>query len=105
MTLAQVYTTLAATGLPVTYYAWPDGEAPFLPWIAIVESSSDNFAADGIAYGEIKQVTVELYTKTKDPAAEALVQTALTGAGIYWDKTETYIESEQCFLNSYDIEV
>lgn len=105
MTLTEIYDLLATTGIPVTYYAWPEGKAPPLPWVAIVESGSDNFSADGIAYAEIKNVSVELYTEGKAPETEALVQTALTAAGIFWDKQETYIEEERCFLQTYEIEV
>lgn len=105
MTIAEIRTILETTKLPVTYRAWPVGEAPLLPWIAIVQTGSDNFAADGIAYGLIKTVDVELYTKKKDPDTEALVEKALTDAGIFWNKTETYIEGEAALEIVYEIEV
>lgn len=105
MTLEEIYTICDGTGIPVTYHAWPEGEAPSLPWIAIIETGSDNFGADGIAYGLIKTIDIELYTRSKAPATEALVETALTGAGIYWDKDETYIEAEKCFEIIYSLEV
>ena len=105
MTLAEINTILAGTKLPVTYRAWPVDEAPALPWIAYIETGSDNFAADGIAYGLIKTVDVELYTKSKDPATEAIVEKALTDAGIFWNKTETYIEGEEVLEILYEIEV
>lgn len=105
MTLEQLFDILSGTGLPVTYHAWPEGEAPSLPWVAIVETGSDNFGADGIAYGLIKTVDVELYTKSKDPTMEGKVETALTNAGIYWDKDETFIESEKVFEIIYSLEV
>lgn len=105
MTLEQIAAILATTTLPVTYRAWPVGEAPQLPWIAYIETGSDNFAADGIAYGLIKTVDIELYTKAKDPATEALVEKALTDAGIFWQKTETYIEGEAALEIVYEIEV
>lgn len=105
MTLEQVFAIIRATGLPVTYHAWPPEEAPALPWVAIVEPGSDNFAADGVVYHPIKNIDIELYTKTKDPASETLIESALTEAGIFWEKVETYIESEQCFQEVYEIEV
>lgn len=105
MTLAEITTILEGTKLPVTYNAWPVGNAPSLPWIAYIEAGSDNFAADGIAYGLIKNIDVELYTATKDPTSEALVEKALTDAGIFWNKTETYLEGEAAFQITYEIEV
>lgn len=105
MTLEQISAILATTKLPVTYRAWPVGDVPALPWIAYIETGSDNFAADGIAYGLIKTVDIELYTKTKDPATEALIEKALTDAGIFWQKSETYIEGEAALEIVYEIEV
>lgn len=105
MSITDLYAVMASSGLPITYYAWPPKEAPALPWVAIVEAGSDNFSADGIAFQEIKEISIELYTKAKSPETEALVQTALTSAGIFWQKEETYIEEEHCFLITYEIEV
>ena len=105
MTLDALYTLLTATKLPVTYHAWPEGEAPSLPWIAIMETGTSNFGADGVAYGIVADIDVELYTKAKDPTTEALVEKALTDAGIFWDKAETYIEAEKCFEIIYSLEV
>lgn len=105
MTLAQLNDVLQATGLPVAYYAFPEGEAPPLPWICYTVTGSRNFDADGRVYLAVRRVDVELYCAQKDLAAEALVETALDGAGIPWDKTETYLDSEQCFEIIYEIEV
>lgn len=105
MTLSEINAIVSGAGMPVTYHAWPPGEAPQLPWVAIVEPGSDNFAADGIVYHAVKNIDIELYTKAKDPAAESAVEAALANAGIFWQKTETYLEGEQCFLQTYEIEV
>lgn len=105
VTLEEIYTICAGTEIPVTYHAWPEGEAPVLPWIAIVEQGSDNFGADGIAYGLVKVIDIELYTRSKDPATEATIEAALTDAGLFWNKAETYIEAEKCFEIIYSLEV
>lgn len=105
MTLEEINTLLKTSGLPVVYRAWPDGSAPPLPWICYLETSPDNFAADGGVYHSSRGITVELYTRHKSPDVEAQVEAVLTGAGIYWEKTETYIDSERCYQFSYDIEV
>lgn len=89
----------------VVYYAWPEKEAPALPWICYYEDESNNFAADGIVFQPILNVTIELYSRTKDTASEALIESALNTAGIFWQKSETYIDNEKCFVETYEIEV
>jgi len=46
---------------------------------------------------------VELYSKTKDPTSEALIEGLFDANEIYWDKTETYIESEGLYQVLYEI--
>lgn len=103
MTLEELTATLQTTGLPVAYRAWPENNAPSLPYICYLVIGSDNFAADGTAYFGTLQISVELYTETKDQKTEALVETAL--ANIYWEKSEEYLDSEKCYQITYEIEV
>lgn len=105
MTLERIKTTLEATGLPVAYRAFPEGDAPTLPFVCYYSPYTNNFAADGVAYTIINHVNVELYTQVKEPATEGKVEAALTGAGIYWEKSETYLEEEKCFQMLYEFEV
>ena len=48
---------------------------------------------------------IELYTDIKDPDAEALVENVLDAAGIFYDKTESYIEEENLYEVLYEMEV
>lgn len=105
MTLAEVKTVLEGTGLPVAYRAFPEGDAPALPFVCYHSPYTNNFAADGVAYATINHINVELYTQVKDPTTEGKVEAALTGAGIYWEKSETYLEAEKCFQILFEIEV
>lgn len=105
MSLADIKSILAGTGLPVVYYAWPENAAPALPWICYWETGSNNAAADGIVYAAVKQISIELYSQMKDPTSENAIESALTAAGIFWQKTETYLEDEHCFEVEYEIEV
>ena len=109
MELSEVKTILSGTGLPVAYRAWPDDPAnnlpPPLPWIVYLETGSQNFSADGVVYLAIKSIRIELYTKEKDPTSERKVETALSNAGIFWNKTEEYLDDEQCYEIIYEIEV
>lgn len=103
MTLEEIKSVLESTGFPVTYRSWPECKAPSMPYICYYVSGSDNFSADGMAYYPVNQIQVELYTELKDTEAEAALETAL--ASFYWNKTETYIDAEQCYQIAYEIEV
>lgn len=94
---------LKSTGLPVTYYAWPVGEVPNLPYICWLLPSDDDVYADDGNYVHVQNVDIELYTETKDWDAEALVETALKTAGIPYDRTEQYITQERMFQVVYSI--
>lgn len=103
MTQQELDTLLKTTGLPVTYRAWPNQAAPPLPWLCYLVAYSVNFGADDRVYHPINHYQIELYTAAKDPDTEAKVEDAL--ASLYWDKTETYLESEHCYQILYEIEV
>ncbi len=54
-------------------------------------------------YDAEKNFQVELYTTNKDPTSEALIEGLFDANDIYWDKTETYIESEGLYQVLYEI--
>ena len=103
MTLQEFRKILETSGLPVTYRAWPENEAPPLPYLCYYDSGSNNFAADGVVYFSARRITVELYTELKDVVAESRVEQALSP--FYWEKTEEYIDSEKCYQIAYEMEV
>ena len=103
MQLAEFKERLKVCDLPVAYRAFPEGAAPSLPYAVYYESGETNFPADGENYYNIKQMTVELYTKQKDSAAEEKVESAIDFA--IREKTEEYIDSEKCFQIVYYLEV
>lgn len=103
MTLQEVEDMLASTGLPVVYRAWPDEQAPPLPYICYLAAYSNNFSADGQVYLPVEHIQIELYTELKDPKAEGKVEAALSS--LFWEKTETYIDTERCYQILYEIEV
>lgn len=104
MTLEELSIKLKTSGLPLTYRQWPENEAPALPYLVYYESSADTVSADGIAYYKISHITVELYTKDKDLAAEAALESALLA--LHWQKTnEQYLDTEHMMMCSYEFEV
>lgn len=102
MTLENLHTLLASTGMPVAYDHFAPGEEQQLPFICFICTGSDNFAADNGVYQKINGIQIELYTDHKDQTAEAAVEAVIPG---FWDKTETYIDSERMYQIAYAIEV
>ena len=105
MTLDEFYTMLQATELPVAYYAFPVDEAPSLPFLVYFETATDNFAADGIAYYEIKKMAVELYTQRRNTELEQTIEQTFTTNGIFWNKELVYLNDERCFEIIYEMEL
>ena len=108
MTVAEVKTLLEGiTGFKdkVVYRQFKEGTAPALPFICFYVDETDNFKADNQVYLKRQNMIIELYTAIKSPTTEQLIETALDNAGIPWDYTETYIDSESCYLIAYNVEV
>lgn len=103
MSLEKFHEILETSGLPVAYYAFPEEEAPGLPFICYLVVDTNTFKADGETYVAFNHVLVELYTKQKDLAVEAKVEQALEGFA--WNKTETFLDDEKCFEIIYELEV
>lgn len=89
----------------VVYRNWPVGEAPPLPYICYMATGSDDFAADNINYYSGTPVRIELYEETKSLTLEQQLEAALTTAGIFWSRDETYIDTEKCNLLIYEVTI
>ena len=96
-----LFNLLKSTGLPVAYHHFTSPPSP--PYIVYLFTYSSNFGADNKVHSQADNYQVELYTKTKDPAVEALIEGLFDANDIYWEKTETYIESEGLYQVLYEI--
>lgn len=105
MTLEELARMLEKTGFPFAYDHFAEGESTDPPFICYLLPGSDNFAADGRVYFRISEVRIELYTDRKDPGAEALVETVLDDAGIFYNKSEAWILSEKLYEVLYSMEL
>ena len=105
MTLEELAEMLEKTGFPFAYDHFAEVESPDPPFICYLLPGSDNFAADGRVYFRISEVRIELYTDRKDPGAEALVETVLDDAGIFYNKSEVWIQSEKLYEVLYSMEL
>ena len=94
-------------GIPFAYDHFAEGESPEPPFICYLVSGSNNFAADGTVYFKINEIHIELYTDSKSPVLEDSVETVMDNHGIFYNKSETWIESEKLYevLYTFEMEV
>lgn len=104
MTIENLAEMLREMDIPFAYDHFAEGESPEPPFICYLIPGSDNFAADGRAYYKINEVNIELYTDTKDLSAEQKVEDVLDRCGIFYAKSETWIDSEKLYEVLYQFE-
>lgn len=92
-------------GFPFAYHHFAEGESPNPPFLLFLTSASSNFAADGKTYFKANEVHIELYADYKNPVLEEQVEAVLDRHGIFYNKTEAFIESEQLYETLYIFEM
>lgn len=105
MELHEMASMLAGLGIPLAYHHFAEGESPAPPFLLYLSPGSDNFSADGRVYLKVTQLDVELYTDRKDPELEARLEAVLDAVGLFYNKTESYIDSEKLYEVLYEMEV
>lgn len=105
--MEQIVRMLDEINIPFAYDHFAEGESPDPPFICYLSPNSNNFAADGKVYYKINEIHIELYTDCKDLSAEQKVEAVLDEHGIFYEKSETWIESEKLYevLYSFEMEV
>ena len=91
--------------IPFAYHHFAEGEAVNPPFICYLLPGSNNFSADGKVYFRINEVRIELYTDLKDLAVEQQVEDILDEHEIFYNKSETWIESERLYEVLYRFEM
>ena len=91
--------------LPHAYHHFVEGESPEPPFLVFLYPNSDNFAADGMVYFKVNRLNIELYTDLKDVELEETVEAVLDRHGIFYEKSEVWIESENLYEVLYQMEV
>ena len=102
--METIITILETLGIPFAYDHFAEGEGPDPPFVCFRCPNSDNFAADGTVYFPITEIDIELYTDRKDPEIEKKLEGLLIESGIFFEKTETWIESEKLYEVLYSFE-
>ena len=105
MTHQEVMTMLAEMNLPYAYDHFVEGESPDPPFLVFLYPGSNHFAADGKAYFKVNRLNIELYTDKKDVELEETVEAVLDRHGIFYGKSEVWIESENLYEVLYQMEV
>lgn len=105
MTLIEIKNMLSSTGLPIAYYQYPVGQAPQLPYLVYYYPQSVNFGADNKVYQKANQLNIELYSKQKSFELEERIENVLDEFEIFYNKIESYIESEEMYEVLYESEV
>ena len=89
--MEKITAILEEIGLPFAYDHFAEGESPDPPFICYL----------------INEIHIELYTDCKDLSAEQKVEAVLDEHGIFYEKTEVWIESENLYevLYTFEMEV
>jgi len=105
--MEELLQMLGEMQVPFAYHHFAEGEAVEPPFICYLLPGSNNFSADGKVYHKISEVHIELYTDLKDLTVEQQVEDVLDEHGIFYNKSEVWIESEKLYevLFSFDMEV
>lgn len=95
--MEKVIKVLKETGIPFAYDHFAEGESPNPPFICYLNPFSNNFSADGRAFYKTNEFHIELYTDFKDLSVEKKLEDALDASLIFYNKSETWIESEKMY--------
>lgn len=105
MTIENLVEMLHEMNIPFAYDHFAEGESPDPPFICYLIPGSDNFAADGRVYFKMNEVRIEVYTDFKDMDLESKVEGVLDGHEIFYNKSETCIQSEKLYEVMYSFEM
>lgn len=102
--MEELLQMLEEMGLTFAYHHFTEGESPEPPFVCYLLPGSNNFSADGKVYYKINEVHIELYTDWKDLAVEQGVEAVLDEHGVFYNKSEVWIESEKLYEVLYTFE-
>lgn len=103
MTLEGLVSVFRSMGFPAVYHHFEEGHSPAPPFLVYLFSESENFGADNQVYHQGLYVLLELYTEQKDLESEGIVEETLSYHSLYFEKVETYIETEKLYQVVYHL--
>lgn len=98
MTLIDLKTRAESVGFKYAYNNFKTDITP--PHLIAHCIDTDNFGADNKVYSKSTNVQLELTTIKKDLVLENKIETEIL-YDIYWEKQESYIETEKVYNVSY----
>lgn len=108
MTFAEIETMLESIpGMTdkVAYRAFPEKEAPALPFICYEENNTDNFMADNGVFKEVTSFDINLYEEFRDLTTEHALEAMLNEKEIPWNRYPEWIDDERMWEVTYEVEV
>ena len=104
MKLSEFAEILEQAGLPVTYYAYQEGNVPDLPYLVYFESNPIVSAADNTVNHQIKSVVVELAFEKKDEDSEERLEELWSNHDLFFEaQEEIFIETERLYVKPYTV--
>ena len=101
----EIKQMINSMGLPTAYHHFAEGQSPSTPFIVYLYPGSHNFSADGKVYKKANKLDIELYTDLKNPEIEKRLEAVLDEHGLFYEKTETYLDTENMYEVLYETEV
>ena len=105
MTHDEVVAMMEEIGIPFAYHHYVEGESPDPPFAVFLYPASNHFSADGKVYFKASRLNVELYTDLKDIELEQRIEAVFDMHGIFYEKSEVWIETENLYEVLYQMEV
>ena len=103
--MEELVSIIQEMNIPFAYDHFAEGESPEPPFICYLLPGSDNFSADGRVYFKKNSVRLEVYTDFKDLSLESRVEDVLDRHEIFYNKSETWIQSEKLYEVMYAFEM
>ena len=104
-TYQSISTMIQSLGIPYAYYQFPEGTEQATPFICFYFSDTEGVYADNVTYSRHTTLVIELYTDDKRFDLEEQIENLLTQNELPFRRYESYIDSEQMIMQTYETEV
>lgn len=104
--LTAIKTAFDEAHIPYAYNVFPtDASSPALPYCTGFVTGGQTTPADDENYFDTMNVTVILFTKTKDPVTEDIVKNILKSLDVIYTWDESYSTDEQMYAITYTFQM
>lgn len=93
-------------GIPYAYNVFPtDDNAPAFPYVTAFVTDGSGLQADNGNYFDVMNLSLVLFTKTKDPSTEDKVRAVLKSLELGYTWTENYSPDEKMYAITYNFQM